>query len=142
MKSNLEGMIATIGEQVTSVAVSKMDTTTATLVAVIGSVMEQLSQAYEAAKEKGGLDGAGNLNEESVEALKEDVRTARSSSHHALRLGATRNQADESAALRLQVFAIVTGEYAKTEALVRNQVGGFIHFLDVLMAPEHTADDD
>ena len=39
-------------------------------------------------------------------------------------------------ATMLQVFAIVTGEYAKTEAMVRNQVAGFIHFLDVMMAPE------
>jgi len=36
----------------------------------------------------------------------------------------------------LQVAAIVTGEYAKAEAAVRNQVGGFIHLLDVMMAPE------
>ena len=69
-------------------------------------------QAYEAAKGKGGLDGSGNLNEESVEALKEDV------------------------------FAIVTGEYAKTEALIRNQVGGFVHFLDVMMAPEESAGEE
>ena len=41
----------------------------------------------------------------------------------------------------LQVFAIVTGEYAKTEALVRNQVGGFIHFLDVMMAPEDNGEE-
>jgi hypothetical protein len=76
MKSNLEAMIKSIGEQVTRVAVGKMDTTTTTLIAVICSVLDQLGAAYESAKGKGGLDGSGNLNEESVEALKEDVRTA------------------------------------------------------------------
>lgn len=75
MKSNLEGMIKSIGEQVTRVAVGKMDTTTTTLIAVICSVLDQLAAAYETAKGKGGLDGSGNLNEESVEALKEDVRS-------------------------------------------------------------------
>ena len=45
-------------------------------------------------------------------------------------------------ALKEDVFAIVTGEYAKTEALIRNQVGGFVHFLDVMMAPEESAGDE
>ena len=43
MKSTLEEMIKNIGEQVTRIAVSKMDTTTTTLVAVIGSVLDQLA---------------------------------------------------------------------------------------------------
>ena len=43
MKSGLEEMIKNIGEQVTRIAVSKMDTTTTTLIAVIGSVLDQLA---------------------------------------------------------------------------------------------------
>jgi hypothetical protein len=43
MKSGLEEMNKNIGEQVTRIAVSKMDTTTTTLIAVIGSVLDQLA---------------------------------------------------------------------------------------------------
>ena len=102
MKAQLADMIKSIGEQATRMAVEKMDTTTSKLIEVICKVIEQLAAAYEvgnciqkdeiciendefcisndelnatvqAAKGKGGMDGNGNLNQESIEALKEEV---------------------------------------------------------------------
>ena len=79
------------------------------MVAVVGSVLDQLGSAYEAAKGKGGVDGDGNLNEESVGALRDDV------------------------------YAIVVAEYDNCRGIVASNVGGLVHFLDMMMAPEDDA---
>jgi hypothetical protein len=59
---------------VTKMAVGKMAQVTAVLGTTIGSVIDSIAQLYDKAVSSGAVDGNGNLNEDGVIALKEDVR--------------------------------------------------------------------
>ena len=103
-------MIQNLGSAAMGVAVARVDGTIAVMVDTIGVVLDALLTAYDEVKAKGGIDGDGNLNEDSVEELKEEV------------------------------FKVVQTEYNNVFMKVSNQVGGFVHFLDMMMAPEGNGD--
>lgn len=106
MKAGIDEMIQSLGSAAMGVATARVDGTIAVMVDTIGVVLDALLAAYDEVKAKGGIDGDGNLNEDSVEELKEEV------------------------------FKVVQTEYNNVFMKVSNQVGGFTHFLDMMMAPE------
>ena len=71
---DMDELVKNIGGFVTKMAVGKMAQVTAVLGTTIGSVIDCIAELYDKAVSSGAVDGDGNLNEDGVIALKEDVR--------------------------------------------------------------------
>ena len=63
----------TVSTHVIGVADGKMGQLTAILGTTVGAVIDAVAELYDKAVSSGSVDGSGNLNEDGVEALKEDV---------------------------------------------------------------------
>ena len=81
----MDELIKKVGGFVTTMAVGKMAQVIAVLATTIGSVIDSVAELYDKAVSSGAVDGDGNLSEDGVTALKEDVRATVNILHACMR---------------------------------------------------------